>query len=412
MGVFETIFKKPKQIQEVKGYFKMLDGYCPVFTTYDGGLYEQELTRAAINAFATHCSKLIPEVVGSAYKELDNILKFKPNPFMSTSQFLYRVATILSVNNTCYIVPIEDKYGYIAGYYPVVPSMTEVLDVSGVPYLRYTFGTGERASIEFSKVGMLTNFQYKNDFKGEDNEALRPTLELINTQNQGIIEGVKNGASIRFMAKINNFMKKADLIEQQKEFSETNLSSSNDTGVMLFGNQYSEVKQIDSKPFIVSDQQMKLIQENVCNYFGCNLEILQNKAIGDSWSAYYEGKIEPFAIQLSLALSNMTYSRRELAQGNQIILTANRLQYMTNKDKLDVSSQMFDRGLLSRNDIREIWNMPLCKDGDKYYIRREYVDISNLDKELIDSARVQKQRISNVTTTENASGTNTETNTE
>ena len=85
---------------------------------------------------------------------------------------------------------------------------------------------------------------------------------------------------------------------------------------------------------------------------------------------------------------------------------------MTNKDKLDVSSQMFDRGLLSRNDIREIWNMPLCKDGDKYYIRREYVDISNLDKELIDSARVQKQRISNVTTTENASGTNTETNTE
>ena len=309
-------------------------------------------------------------------------------------------------------MPIEDKYGYISGYYPVVPSMTEVLDVSGVPYLRYTFGTGERASIEFSKVGMLTNFQYKNDFKGEDNEALRPTLELINTQNQGIIEGVKNGASIRFMAKINNFMKKADLIEQQKEFSETNLSSSNDTGVMLFGNQYSEVKQIDSKPFIVSDQQMKLIQENVCNYFGCNLEILQNKAIGDSWSAYYEGKIEPFAIQLSLALSNMTYSRRELAQGNQIILTANRLQYMTNKDKLDVSSQMFDRGLLSRNDIREIWNMPLCKDGDKYYIRREYVDISNLDKELIDSARVQKQRISNVTTTENASGTNTETNTE
>ena len=97
MGVFETIFKKPKQIQQVKEYFKMLDGYCPVFTTYDGGLYEQELTRAAINAFATHCSKLMPEVVGSAYKELDNILKFKPNPFMSTSQFLYKVLIILVI---------------------------------------------------------------------------------------------------------------------------------------------------------------------------------------------------------------------------------------------------------------------------------------------------------------------------
>lgn len=380
----------------------MLDGYLPVFTSCDGGLYEQELTRAAINAFATHCSKLMPEVIGNAYKELGNTLRYKPNPFMSTSQFLYRVATILSVNNTCYIVPIEDKFGYIIGYYPLIPSMTEVVDVAGRPFLKYTFTSGEKASIEFAKVGMLTNFQYKHDFKGESNEALSPTLELINTQNQGIVEGVKNSASIRFMAKINNFMKKTDLIAQQKEFSETNLSAANDTGVMLFGNQYSEVKQIDSKPFVISNEQMKLIQENVCNYFGCNLEVLQNKAIGDTWSAYYEGKIEPFAIQLSLAMSNMTYTKNELSHGNEIVWTANRLQYMTNKDKLEVSTQMFDRGLLSRNEIKDIWNMPRTDDGDKYYIRREYVDIDNLDKELIDNARVQKPRIQNVATSSNA----------
>lgn len=388
----------------------MLDGYTPVFTSYDGGIYEQELTRAAINAFATHCSKLMPDVIGSAYKELGNVLRNQPNPFMSTSQFLYRIATILSVNNTCYIVPIEDKFGYITGYYPLMPSMTEVIDVAGRPYLRYTFGIGEKASIEFSKVGMLTNFQYKHDFKGETNEALRPTLEMINTQSQGIVEGVKNSAHIRFMAKINNFLKKDDIKKAQEDFAETNLSATNTTGVMLFGNQYSDVQQIQNKQFLVDTEQMKLIQQNVFNYFGCNLDILQNKAIGDSWSAYYEGKVEPFAIQLSLALSNMTYSKRELAQGNQIILTANRLQYMTNTDKLQVSTQMFDRGLLNRNEIMDIWNLAHVEDGDKYYIRREYVEVGKLDGGDID-ANMQRQRIQSNTTI-NGTDTDREANTD
>ena len=392
MGIFETIFKKPRQFQEINGYFKLLNGYTPIFNTYNGGIYEMELTRATIDAFARHCSKLMPEITGSAYKELSNTLKYKPNPFMSTSQFLYRVATILMVNNTCYIVPIEDDFGYIIGYYPVIPNMTEVVEVKGRPFLRYTFATGDKASIEFDKVGMLTRFQYSNDFKGENNEALRPTLELINTQNQGIIEGVKNGATIRIMAKLNNFLKKGDIEKERENFVSTNLKENN-TGVMIYGNQYSDVKQVDSKPLLIDAKQMELIQQNVFNYFGCNLDIIQNKAIGDSWSAYYEGQIEPFAIQLSLAMSNMTYTKRELAQGNQIVFTSNRLQYMTNNDKLQVSTQMFDRGLLNRNDIRQIWNMVEVEDGEKYYIRREYVEVENLDKELIDNANEQGQGI-------------------
>ena len=48
--------------------------------------------------------------------------------------------------------------------------------------------------------------------------------------------------------------------------------------------------------------------------------ILQNKYTEDEWNAYYEGKIEPFAIQLSLVMSNMTYTARELSFGNAITI--------------------------------------------------------------------------------------------
>jgi hypothetical protein len=53
---------------------------------------------------------------------------------------------------------------------------------------------------------------------------------------------------------------------------------------------------------------------------------------------------------------------------------------MTNTDKLQVSSQMFDRGVLSLNDIMDIWNLPHVEDGDKRYIRKEYTEISQLDE--------------------------------
>jgi hypothetical protein len=54
--------------------------------------------------------------------------------------------------------------------------------------------------------------------------------------------------------------------------------------------------------------------------------------------------------------------------------TANRLQYMSNKEKLEVSAQLADRGILNRDEVREIWNLPPLPNGEgqEYIIRGEY----------------------------------------
>mgnify|MGYP000209009881 CR=1 FL=1 len=380
MGLFEKIFKKPST-QEINGYFKMFSGYTPIFTSYEGGVYEMELTRAAIHAIATQCSKLKPEFKGAAYKNLGNRMLFKPNSFMDTSKFLYRLATILHVQNTAFIVPITDETGEnIIGYYPILPSMCEVVEYQGEPWLRYTFSTGQKAAIEFRRVGIMTQFQYKNDFFGESNQALYPTMQLIHTQNQGIIEGVKQSANIRFMARLANIYKSEDIQKERKRFTEENLSADNNSGVLMFDNKYADVKQIVSKPFIVDTAQMEFIKANVFNYFGINEKILQNNFNEDEWNAFYEGKIEPFAIQLSLVMTNMTFTEREIGFENQIIFTANRLQYASNTSKLNIVTQLFDRGMLTHNEGREIFNMAPIKDGDKYYIRKEYAEVDKLNE--------------------------------
>ncbi|WMJ84473.1 phage portal protein [Oscillospiraceae bacterium LTW-04] len=372
MGLFESIFKRPNRANDAGQYFQTLTAYRPVFSSFEGGLYEMELTRAAVHAVANHVSKLKPEVIGAAKPHLARTLAYRPNPFSSTPQFLYRLATILLVNNTAFIVPIEDGFGDIIGYYPALPQLCEVMEVSGRPYLRYTFSSGKRATIELERAGVLTMHQYRDDFFGENNAAMNPTMQLIHTQNQGIQEGVKNSATFRFMAQSSNFAKGTDLTAERKRFTTENFAAEESGGLLLFPNTYTNIQQIKSQPFVVDAAQMQAIQANVFNYFGVNEEILQNKAIGDSWAAFYEGQIEPLSIQISTVMTNMTFTDRERSTGNQIFLTANRLQYMTNNDKLRVSTLMFDRGLMNRNEIREIWNLPPLDDGDGYYIRGEY----------------------------------------
>lgn len=384
MGLLDKIFpKNVTQNKNIDGYFKTLSAYTPAFSSYSGGLYEMDLTRAAIHAFATQCSKLTPEVTGSAKTALAKKMQFRPNPFMDTSKFLYRLATILSVNNTAFIVPMfAEDYMTIIGYYPINPVRAEIIEYQKEAWLRYTFSNGQKASIELSKVGILTQYQYNDDFFGDSNSAMMPTLELMNIQNQGMQDAIKQSATIRFMAKLGQTMRPEDITKERNRFSKDNLSLENQTGVMMFDAKYSDVQQINAKPYIVDADQMKIIQNNVFNYFGTNEDILQNKFNEDEWNAYYEGKIEPFATQLSLVMTNMTFTDTEIAFGNSFLFTSNRMQYASNNTKLQVSTQLFDRGILTTNDVMDIWNLPHVDDGDKRYIRREYTDVSLLDKEI------------------------------
>lgn len=355
------------------GFWTTLDGYTPHFTSWGGELYENEIVRAAINATATHVSKLRVTVQGPANPKLQTRLKQGPNEWQTWGQFLYRLATILEMQNTAFIVPVLNEFGETVGIFPVLPSNCDIVEYRGAPWLRYTFSNGQTAAIEMARCGIMTKFQYKNDVFGESNRALTPTMELANLQNQGIAEAVKNGASYRFIAQLNNFANDADLTKEAKRFSRENLQGEGG-GVLLFPNTYQNVRQLENKPYVLGTEEMQRIRTGVFDYFGTNEDVLQNRAFGDKWNAFYEGKIEWFSVQFSDVATKMLFTERERAGGTMLMATANRLQYMSNTEKRSVSSEMADRGIMNRDEIREIWNLPPLPDGQgqAYTIRGEY----------------------------------------
>lgn len=363
MGMFERVFGKARKSAQSADYFKTLTAYQPVFRSWNGKLYESELVRSAIDARSRHISKLHVHIEGSANPRLQSRMKNAPNDFQTWSQFLYRTNTILDMQNSVFFVPMTDEYGRKIGVYSIMPSMCEVVQAQGEPWLRYTFTNGEKGAIPLKDARIMTKFQYKDEFFGERNDALSTTMELINMQNQGIGEAVRNSNTFRFMAKVNNFAKSEDLAKERKRFNRENLQADSAGGLLLFPNTYTDIKQISSTPYVVDAKQQEQISTNVFNYYGVNTKIIQNIASGDEWASFYEGAVEVFAIQFSEVLTAMFFTENEQSRGNRIYATANRLQYMSNQDKLNVSRDMADRGLMMIDEIREIWNLPPLPDG-------------------------------------------------
>lgn len=377
MGLFDFLFKKEnvKVSKYNDGYFETLTAYRPHFTSWNGRLYESALVRSAIDARARHISKLKVEIIGTAKPALQTRLRLRPNDWQTWSQFLYRASTILDMHNTCVIVPVYDEYMTVTGYYPVLPKKCEIVEYNGEPWLRYKFIDHQTAAERLADCAVLTRFQYSSDFFGEPNNALDATMKLEHLNNEAIEEAVKNGAHYRFIARVNNFAKAEDMRKERLRFSEANLRADEENnGILLFPNTYTDIKQIDQAVYDVPEAELNEIRTNVYNYFGVNEDVLQSRAFGDAWSAFYESAIETFAIQFSEAMTHAIFSDTEIQRGTLIMATANRLQYMSTTEKLNVSSQMADRGIMNRDEIREIWNLPPLPDGQgqAYTIRGEY----------------------------------------
>jgi HK97 family phage portal protein len=377
MGLFDKLFKK-ENVEVARyndGYFQTLTAYRPHFSSWNGRIYESALVRSAIDARARHISKLKVEIIGTAKPALQTKLKLRPNGWQTWSQFLYRTSTILDMHNTAVVVPVFDEFMSVVGYYTVLPKRCEVIQFNGEPWLRYEFRHGEKAALPMKECAVLTRFQYSSDFFGEPNNALDSTMKLEHMNNEAIEEAVKNGARYSFIARVNNFSSTADMKKERMRFTEANLKSDEEnSGILLFPNTYTDIKQIDTDAYNVPEKELEEIRTNVYTYFGVNEDVLQSKAYGDAWSAFYESAIEPFAIQFSEAMTHAMFSDTEIQRGTLLMLTANRLQYMSTNEKLNVSSQMADRGIMNRDEIREIWNLPPLPDGQgqAYTIRGEY----------------------------------------
>ena len=380
--------RKPEpKASEAAKYFELLSDRAPVFTSFNGGVYEMELTRAAIDRFATACGKLKPEIVGSATPRISRAIKTSPNSMMTWPRFLYRLATILECDTTAYVVPelspLDGKT--IVCLWPLKCEFAELIEYKNEPWLRFHFLAGETAAIELKNVCVISKFQYQSDLFGEANE-LTATMQLLKMQEEAQKNAIQQGATLRFIGALTGQVHPDEIEKKRESFSEANLSSNNKSSIMLYDQTFQNIEQLKPYSYAISDSEMNRITESVYNYFGINAKILQNDFSEDEWNAYYEGKIEPFALQLGEGLSHMLFTQQERRK-NAIMFSSNRLEYATSASKRNMIRDMLDRGVFCIDDAREILQLPPLPNGEGQVrvIRGEYIDASMLQEHKEDS---------------------------
>ena len=393
-GLFQSIFgKKESKNDNIYSEYKLLNSWQSRFSAISGNAWEINAVRAAVDAFARSAGKIQPKhirrgdtVTVVETSGLNRLLQTKPNKYMSAYAFYYRVACQYMINNNAYIYPVVDNFsGRITAFYPINANTVELLEYDGDMYYGFCFAGGKRYIAHHSDIIHLRRHYNENDMFGSDNKPLLPVLRTANTFNQSMSKFAELVALVRGILRVNGTAKTKDLNARRDDFIRDNLKMDNNgSGVIVTDSMYDYVP-IDQKTTPIPNGQLEYIRKEIYDYFGTNENIVQNKATPEEWTAYYEGQLSPFFVQLSQELTNCIFTEKELGFGNGISLESNRLQYAGLKDKVAAGKFLTDIGAATLDQILEMFNMPPIGGEDG---KRRTQTLNVVNAELADKYQV------------------------
>lgn len=379
MNIFSRLFKKtePARMERAE-----LTGFSPVFTAWSGDAYSNDIFRGGVDAIARNVAKLKGSHVltfsdhsraeGSC--AINRLLQVEPNPYMSAYDMLYRLATHYYIYNNAFCVIQRGANGLPVAFYPVRATQAEFYtDPAGTLYIKLYFANGSNYVFLYSDVIHLKRHYNNSDLLGDSNEAITPALELAHTENEGIINGIKAGVTLRGLLKFTQILSPAKLKEQKEAFVADFLTLENSGGVVAT-DQQTEYTPIESKPAVIDAAQSAATRTKIYNYLGISEAVVNSSYTDDTWAATYESVVEPFALLMGLEFTRKSFSPRAQAFGNSIIFESGRLQFISNANKITLLKEIMPMGLLTVNQALDVLNLPSVPDGDRRIQSLNYVD--------------------------------------
>jgi hypothetical protein len=243
-------------------------------------------------------------------------------------------------------------------------SSIEIVSVEGEMYIRFRFNTGKMVAVPYTDcIHLRKDFNTSDVFGDSALDALTQLMDVITNTDQGVVAAIRNSATIRWLLKFKSILKPEDRELQVQEFVTNYLSVTNGGGAAATDPRY-DAEQVKSDSFVPNATQMSSAVQRLHGYFGVNDAIVQNKYDEDQFNAFYEAELEPIAIQLSNAFTDVFFTSREKAIGNRVMFEASNLAYASMNTKLALQA-MVDRGAMTPNEWRRVLNLAPLEGGDK-----------------------------------------------
>ena len=359
------IFGKPQAepIPQTSQYLQMLNNFNPVFNTATPDLYDSKVARQCIDRIATHCAKLIPKHIKGGISNVVNgninqLLQHRPNPIMNTYDFIYKTISMLYTNSNAFIY-IQKERGLIKAFYPVLATTYQLFEnENGEIYLQFQFINGNTYYIPYLELIHLRLYYNDNDIFGSHSKVLKTDLQTSLTASEGIANAIRTSNNLKGILKFTNTMLKEKDIKASKDaFVKDYLNLENTSGIASLDAK-AEFQEVNMKPITLDKAQLEQVNYNVYDYFGISENIVRNKFTDDEWDAFYEGVIEPRAMQMGYEFTNKVFGDIAIREGNKIVFTANKIQYKSLDKKTQLLKVIMPYGVLTKDMALEILDLP------------------------------------------------------
>lgn len=376
MGWFTDLFKRRRPKNGLTPTAAPVSISTWNYANYNGDMLEVDLIRACVDALARNAAKMELQAVvyqkdGTKVRDekstVARVLQ-KPNPVMTAYDFIYRCYALELINGTCFIWPEYDDNGTLKALWPINYRSFRMYEYKGRMYGNFTLRYTREYYVPMDDLIILRSHYMRDDILGDPNSALKPACELLNAQNQGIINSIKNSAVIRGILKALQVIKQDDLNKAREQFVDDNLSTQNNGGVIAIDSKF-DYTPIEQRYYTIDADTMAQAKSKIFDYFQISEDFIQGKE--GAYNGVYETRIEPFAIQLTQALTYGIFTERELGFGNRVEANLARVKYQSIDQVTKMIQATNQLGIFTRNEYREMLGygpLPAELGGDQIMI--------------------------------------------
>lgn len=363
---------------------KLLNGWSNDYVPFDGEAYDNATGRNCIDTIARHAGKLHPRhivrkngnIVKNADSKLQYLLSTRPNWLMTASEFIEKIVAQYYCYNNLFVYIQRDMNGNVEALWPLNFNNLELFeDKKGNLYCRFTFGTGEQATVPYEEMIHIRRHFNRDDVFGDpEGKILREDINLLKAVKTAVINVVKNFHKLRGIIQWTGTVRPEDQESMWRKFVDSFAGPSNGSGIGSLDNR-GKFQQLTTDTQTFESGQMKFARDNLYKYFGVSEEIVSGKFKEEEYQAFYESVIAPIAIKLSQEFTEKIFTPKERGFGNEIVFEGNRLAYMSTTSKVKIAEAMIPAGAIKRNEIRELFGYAGLpgKEGEEIVVSLNYV---------------------------------------
>ena len=389
-NLIDTIFNvKPTQIDSNKyTNAQLINSYTNFITNYNAEIYNDLSVRSCVDTIARHVAKLKPVHIiqdengrNAQKSSINSLLANRPNIYMSTSDFLYKVASQLLYYGNAFVYIQKDNKQNINGFYPIDFTSCELKEYDNNLYLKFNFNNAKNIVIPYTDIIHIRRNYSTHDLLGQD--AYKPLLETLTNlskSRQSISNKVENGGKISGILKLSGMVSQSEWKTKAELFADWFKSSTSKSGGVATIDSTADFIPVSTKAESAEEAQLKYLQSEVYSYFGINEAIVNGSYNETEWQAFYESIIEGIKIQLSQEFTAKVFTDSERKYGNIIDFNSNRLTYASTTNKVNMVKELGALGLLTTNEARELFDLPPVEDGDKRLVSLNYINADKADE--------------------------------